>query len=164
MSCTALFRLISHHIHRRLIALRDGDNAVFFLQLLAFLRRAAGQEAADGAVTVLGLQLGSDAEQAEVHGDGKAVELFVAEIVRVGVVHVSQRGQINLHHVVVVPIPEGAQGPMVAVGEGFNNLFASDRFSSADCGAVEVVGAATGLLFLGFLPRLGFASYSWRYS
>ena len=42
-----------HDIHGRFVALGDGDDAVFFIQLFAFVRRAAGNELADGAIAVV---------------------------------------------------------------------------------------------------------------
>ena len=107
------FQVHVHHVHRRLVALRDGDDAVFFVHLLALRRRAAGHERADGAIAVVLAELRADAEQREVHADGKILRMGRAEIIRVRVVGVAQPVQVGLQHPVAVPVCGHVQVPLV---------------------------------------------------
>ena len=85
-------------VDRLFAGLRDGDNAIAGLELTAAQRGAARQELVNLAVAVFGLQRRTDAEERKVHGDGQTFHLFVPEIVRVRVVDVGERVQIDLEH------------------------------------------------------------------
>ena len=102
-----------HDVDGRLIALRDGDDALFFVDLPAFVRRPAGDERVNGAVTIVLGQLRADAAKLQAHADAKIRRVLLVQVIRVRVVGVGERDEIKLQHVVAVPIGEIVQVPVV---------------------------------------------------
>ena len=102
-----------HDVDGRLIALRNGDDALFFVDETAFVRRPAGDERLDGAITEILGQLRADAKKREAHFNRKILRVLLVEIIRVRVVGVGERVEINLQYSVAVPIGKHPQGPVV---------------------------------------------------
>ena len=116
------FQIHVHHIHRRLVALCDGHDAIFFEYLLALGRRPAGHQRTDGAIAVVLRQLCADAKKREVHADGKILCVRRAEIIRMRIVSVGEAVQISLQHSVAVPVRGHAEVPLVMPGERGGNI------------------------------------------
>ena len=102
-----------HDIHRRFVRLRDRDDFIARLEQPAFCRRSAGDKRADDAIAVCLAQLRPDAEKAEAHLDGKLRRVLHVEIIRVRVVGMRKRVEVNLQNVGAVRIGHLAQQPVV---------------------------------------------------
>ena len=111
-----------HDIHGRLIALRHRHDAIVDLEELALDRGAARQEPAYLAIAVFGRKLRPDTKEAQVHANRELLQLPVAKIIRVRIVNMGQRREIDLENVFVVPFREEPQVAEVTVAERVHNL------------------------------------------
>ena len=100
-----------HDVDRLLVALRHGHDPVAWFQLAAPRRGPARQELANLAIAVLRLERGADTEEGQIHRDGQALHLLVAEIVGVGIVDVRQRVQVELQDFVAAERRHASAAP-----------------------------------------------------
>ncbi len=112
------FQFHVHDIHRRLVALCDGDNIVAFLELFAFFRRTARNDLVNFAVTIVVAELCADAKKREAHADGKILRVVEIEVIRMGVVGMRQRVEIRLQNIRAVPVHHQVQIPAVMPRQG----------------------------------------------
>ncbi len=116
-----LAQLHIDYFHRLAITLGDGNDPVVRFQFFAAHGRA-GLELLDLAVTVLGAEQRADAEQRELHRDGKVLQLRLAHVVGVRIIDAGQRGEINLQHIVIIILVERPQNAVVAAGDDFDDF------------------------------------------
>ncbi len=105
------------HVDRRARGLRHRHDPVARLQLAAERGRSAGDQLVNRADAVLVGQRGADAEQRKIHGDGQRLHGFLAHVVRMRVVDVRQRVQVDLQHLVVAQRADRAQLLLVTVNQ-----------------------------------------------
>ena len=136
-------------VHRLGLALRDGDDAVVGLDLLAHVGRAAGHDAADARVAVIELQHRADAAQRELHVvDVEIRRLDRTHVIGVRVVAVRERGEINLENFREVVLLHRLEQPRVTLGNKLQTLVGD----GLQIGLVLVLGQAVGKQFE-FHPR-----------
>ncbi len=109
-------------VDRLLAGLGHRDDAVAGLQQAAARGRPPRHQLTHLARAVLALERGANSEQREVHRDGEALHLFMAEVVRVGIVDVSQRVQIDLEDLVAAEPLHGGQRLRVPAGQRADDL------------------------------------------
>ena len=146
------------NVHKlAVVALGNGDDFVFDVQLAAFVGGATGDEFADADLFVFEREDGADAFQRKTHVD---VEIFVAarrEVVAMRVKAAAEDVHIDVEDVVHADLVQTAQRPGVAAAQQFQRFFFA---LAGDAQADELVFDA--FFLLGFCrfdsrrPRLVF--------
>ncbi len=103
-------------------ALGHRDDAVIGFDRPAAFGGAARHQPLNLAVAILRPEQGADPVERQLHANRKSLQLRFAEILRVRVVHVRERRQINLEHVVIIIFLERPQYAGVAAGDDFDDF------------------------------------------
>ena len=110
------------NVHGWFPVLGDRHDPVADLEEFAAGGRTARHEFANFAVAILGLERGADADERQVHRDGKILGLPPAHIIRMRVVSVGERGEVDLQHLVLLPLLHRVKGPLVTAGKGLDDF------------------------------------------
>ena len=102
--------------------MRHSHDAITHFDLPA-LERRAGLQLRDLAITILRREHCADAEEREIHPDGKILRLTRVEIIRVRIVHMRERREIHLQHIVLIKLRIEVADAVVAFGQLVHDFF-----------------------------------------